>query len=233
MSSLFCFRFLIRLLLLTVGVVFSCLFSQTKAQTPLPDHDNQFWSEAQFSGTLIKDKLDVTFWDFWRHGRDFSFPTDVRTGVGLTIKANKHLTFQPTYLYLNQRPWPGVKNLSHRLLLDTTTKFNWGKFGFTNRHRYEHQLRHGRANDIQLRERMTIDYPVHINDFQFRVFVSDEIFYSKIFKSVYRNRIAAGVTKTFNARFAAELFYLRQNDGRSRPGDIHSLGTVLKIRLWD
>jgi hypothetical protein len=209
------------------------LCSLAHAQTPLPEDDSQFWSEAQLSGTLIKDKVDLTLWEFWRHGRDFSFPTDLRSGVGLTIKVNKHLIIQPSYLYFNQRPWPGVKNLSHRLVVDTTTIFNLGKFGFTNRHRFERQLRHANPNDTQLRERLTIDHPVHIGDIQFKVFVSDEIFYSRLFKEVYRNRIAVGVSKTFNPRFYAELFYLRQNDGRSRPGDIHALGTVLKIRLWD
>ncbi|HEX4948194.1 MAG TPA: DUF2490 domain-containing protein [Blastocatellia bacterium] len=202
------------------------------AQTPLPQDDEQFWSEAQLNGALVKDKVDLTLWEFWRHGRGFSFPTDVRTGAGLTFRINKHLTIQPTYLYLLQQPWPGVKNYSHRLLLDVTTKFNLGKFGFTNRHRYEKQLRHRRADDTQLRERLTIDHPARLGDFKFNVFVSDEIFYSTTFKAVYRNRIAAGITKNFSPRFSADFFYLRQNDGRSRPGDIHAVGTVLRVRMW-
>lgn len=213
-------------------LVLILLSNMVNAQGPSPSDDEQFWSEAQLSGTLVKDKVDLTFWEFWRHGRGVSFPTDLRTGLGLTFKINQHLTIQPTYLYLLQRPWSGAKNYSHRVLLDATTKFNWGKFGFTNRHRFEQQLRHARPNDTQLRERLTIDYPAQLGKFQFRVFVSDEIFYSAIFKAVYRNRIAAGVTKTFSSSFAAELFYLRQNDGRSRPGDIHAFGTVLKLRLW-
>lgn len=203
-----------------------------KAQTPLPQDDDQFWSETQLNGTLVKDKVDLTFWEFWRHGRGFSFPTDVRTSVGLTFKINKHLTIQPMYLYLLQRPWAGVKNYSHRLLLDTTTRFSVGKFTFTNRHRYEKQLRHGRADDTQLRERLLIDHPARVGNFEFRVFVFDEIFYSTTFKAVYRNRIAAGITKNFNPRLSADFFYLRQNDGRSRPGDIHAAGTLLRIRLW-
>lgn len=229
MSTERCFGFGGKTLVIVCLFLFPLLVA---AQTPLPDHDSQFWSEAQLSGTLIKDKVDITFWEFWRHGRDFSFPTDLRTGAGLTFKINKHLTIQPTYLYLNQRPWTGVKNLSHRLLLDVTTKFSLGKFGFTNRHRYEKQFRHKRADDTQLRERLTIDHPVHIGEVEFKIFASDEIFYSTTFKEVYRNRFAVGVSKTFNPRFSAELFYLRQNDGRSRPGDIHALGTVLKVKLW-
>jgi hypothetical protein len=224
-------RSLLSAIFFLLGFVFLSGFAQ--AQTPLPQDDEQFWSEAQLSGTLIKDKLDLTFWEFWRHGRGVSFPTDVRTGVGLTIKVNKHLTLQPTYLYLLQRPWPGVKNFSHRLVFDATTKFTLGKFTFTNRHRYEHQLRHGRRNNIDLRERLTIDHPVRVGDFEFKVFVSDEIFHSSIFNAVYRNRLAAGITKNIHPRLSADFYYLRQNDGRSRPGDLQVFGTVLRVRLWD
>ncbi len=215
-----------------LSVCFTFFAANILAQTPLPQDDSQFWSEAQLSGTLVKDKIDIHFWEFWRHGRDVSFPTDLRTGAGLTFKINKYLTIQPTYLYLNQRPWAGVKILSHRFLIDVTTKFSVKKLTFTNRHRYEKQFRHGRVDDTQLRERLMIDHPVQIGGKQFKIFAFDEIFYSRIFREVYRNRFAVGVGKTFNTRFYAELFYLRQNDGRSRPGDIHALGTTLKVKMW-
>lgn len=232
MKFLFVFiRFLSLIFPLLLVAVLFC--GPVRSQSPLPQDDEQFWSEAQLYGRLIKDKVDVTFWEFWRHGRGVSFPTDVRTGVGLTIKVNKHLTLQPTYLYLLQRPWPGVRNFSHRLVIDGTTRFSVGKFTFTNRHRYEKQLRHGRRNNTDLRERLTIDYPVRAGDFDFRVFVSDEIFYSSLLNAVYRNRLAAGITKNIHRRLSADFYYLRQNDGRNRPGDIHAFGTVLRVRLWE
>ena len=47
----------------------------------------------------------------------------------------------------------------------------------------------------------------------------------------FRNRFSVGVIKEFNKQLAGELFYLRQNDGRARPGNLHVIGTTLRIRL--
>lgn len=44
----------------------------------------------------------------------------------------------------------------------------------------------------------------------------------------------SGTTLRFSRtkeRYTGELYYLRQNDGRSRPGDLHVIGSVLRIRL--
>jgi len=59
--------------------------------------------------------------------------------------------------------------------------------------------------------------------------VADEVWYDSLQNAWTRNRVSAGVIKQFSRRFTAEFFYLRQNDGRARPGDAHVIGTLFKL----
>jgi hypothetical protein len=46
-----------------------------------------------------------------------------------------------------------------------------------------------------------------------------------------RNGVAAGASHAFNRHFTFDLYFMRQNDGRTRPGDINIIGTVLRFRM--
>ena len=70
-----------------------------------------------------------------------------------------------------------------------------------------------------------------MNVWKLNGFVADEIFYDTHFDAWIRNRIYAGVSKKVNAHFTFELYYMRQNDGHSRPGDLNVIGNTLKFRL--
>ena len=59
--------------------------------------------------------------------------------------------------------------------------------------------------------------------------MADEVWYDSLQNAWTRNRVSAGVIKQFSRRFTAEFFYLRQNDGRARPGDAHVIGTLFKL----
>ncbi|MEJ7712427.1 MAG: hypothetical protein WKF84_21880 [Pyrinomonadaceae bacterium] len=58
------------------------------------------------------------------------------------------------------------------------------------------------------------------------MFVADEVFYDWSVDDWVRNRFTIGVSKVFNKTFTGDLYYMRQNDGRSRPGDLHVIGTT-------
>ncbi len=90
-------------------------------------------------------------------------------------------------------------------------------------------MRHSLKDFIMCRNRLQIDHPAKLGSFDFRVFVADEIFYDSLQNAWTRNRIGGGIIKQFSPRFTAEFFYLRQNDGRARPGNAHAIGTLFKI----
>jgi hypothetical protein len=50
-------------------------------------------------------------------------------------------------------------------------------------------------------------------------------------KKFSRNRFTAGITKTLTKKLSLDVYYMRQNDGFSRPGDLNVIGTSWKVRL--
>jgi hypothetical protein len=63
------------------------------------------------------------------------------------------------------------------------------------------------------------------------IFLSEEVFYDRRLNSWFRNRMAVGVDKPLSKRLLLEIYYLRQNDGMSLPGDFHVIGATLHVSL--
>jgi len=200
--------------------------SRTVAEDPR--EDTQFWHETQIIFPM-RDRVDLMLFGVLRMGRDLARPVDERGGAGVAFKTNKILTIIPTWLYVAQQPTATRKNIEHRLIFNATFKFPLGKFAFTDRNLVERRLRNGRDDFTMYRNRLQIDHPARIGSFKFRVFVADEVWYDSLQNLWVRNRASAGVIKQFSRRFAAEFFYLRQNDGRARPGDAHVIGTLFRF----
>lgn len=210
-----------------------CLFAlPVRSQTTvLPSReDTQSWNELQLIVPL-KKQLDLIFIGVLRLGRDISHPVDERIGAGLAFKVNKYVTFTPTYIYLAQQPWPNRKNFEHRLIPNLTVRFPVGKFNVTDRNLFEWRVRHALKDFFMYRNRLQIDHPARIGDFDFRIFVADEVFYSGDLNQWWRNRVSTGISKQFNKHFIGDFFYLYQHDGFARPGNVHALGTFLRVIL--
>ncbi len=203
-----------------------------RAQTPPPREDTQFWNETQLIAPINK-KLDAIMLGVLRIGRDLERPVDERIGGGVALKPNKYFTFFPHYLYVAQQPFAGRKISEHRLNLEGTFRIFPGRFTITDRNRLERRVRNSSRDFWVYRNRLQIDHPVQIGEFKFKPFVADEVWYVGDARAWTRNRFSVGVIKEFNSRFTAELFYLRQNDGRARPGNLHVVGTLLKVKLWN
>ena len=219
-----------------VLLLLSCCFANTQAQTPLPPReDKQFWSETQIIKPLTDDK-DLIIIGVVRFGREIQRPVDERIGGGVAFKLNKYLTLMPTYLYVDQQPFEGNRISEHRLILNLTGKIGLGKLTFTNRNLIERRVRHNSRDFTMYRNRLQIDHPARLGRFHFKPFLADEIFYStqpgtKGRLGWFRNRISAGIIKQINRSLNAEFFYLYQHDGTSRPGNIHAVGTLIRIYL--
>jgi hypothetical protein len=195
-----------------------------------PQDDFQFWNEAQVVAPL-HERLDLVMIGVLRFGRNLTHPVDERAGAGLAYKPHRSLTIMPTYLYTAQQPAAARKNFEHRLIVNVTGRFSLGKFNFTDRNLVEFRVRHALRDITVYRNRLQVDYPVKLGGFAFRVFVADEVFQGLRPGAWDRNRVAAGILKQFSPRLYAEFFYVRQNDGRSRPGDVHAFGTLLRFTL--
>jgi hypothetical protein len=210
-------------------------FNPAHSQPPPPRKDNQFWNETQIIKSRGKNK-DLVIIGVLRVGRNFERPVDERIGAGLAFKLSPYLTMMPTYVYVDQQPFSGFRIQEHRLILNATAKINLWQFTFTDRNLIERRVRHSQSDFTVYRNRLQIDHPARIGTFKFSPFIADEIWYSTQPVATrrmgwFRNRISVGIIKQFGERFNAEFFYLRQNDGILRPGDVHAMGTLFRVFL--
>jgi hypothetical protein len=219
-----------------LGAFFLLMNYYTAAgQSAPPRDDRQFWSEIQLIKSLVKD-ADLVVIAGLRLGRDWQRPVDERLGAGVAFKVNRFLTIMPTYLYVDQQPYAGIRISEHRAVFNATGKFKVGKLTITDRNLIEWRLRHASPDFLVYRNRLQLDYPAGLGSFKFNPFLADEAWYSTQPQPSgragwYRNRISAGIIKRFSERFNAEFFYLYQHDGVSRPGNVHAVGTLFRFLL--
>jgi hypothetical protein len=202
------------------------------AQTSAPEEDTQNWNEIQVAFP-VSNKLDINLFGQLRFGSNFRDFVDehIGAGIGFTYKPKKYLQFAPSYTYIVNRPSPNTNAIENRLSLPATIispKFHG--FTISNRNLLERRLRKP-VNSWRYRNRLQIERTFKPKNFEFRLFASDEVFYDFRARSWVRNRFTIGVGKPISKQLSFDVYYLRQNDGRSRPGGLHVVGTGLKVRF--
>lgn len=232
-----------------------CLLCLSSAATaygqslpPAPHDDTQLWTDVQFTIPLKKgeddkkksfDKIALLLSGTLRVGRNITQPVDERAGVSIEFKffpshktaPGLNIRFTPGYLYQAAQPSEGRKSYESRLLLGATVEYPWRDFKFTDRNLVERRFRNSQPDSTRYRNRLQIGHPVTLRQKEFNLFMADEVFYDWSVNEWVRNRFTVGISRKFNDRYTAEFYYLRQNDGRSRPGNLHVIGTLLRIRL--
>ena len=221
----------LRLLTLFIALLFvgNVISAAAQARPLPPEEDTQLWQDLQVAVALSKE-VDLDTYATLRVGRDITHLVDRRVGVGFAFKVGKYLTLRPWYLNIVTRPAEGRKTNENRLSLAATLRFPLGKYVLADRNLFERRLRFP-LNSTRYRNHLQIEHPVKLGDLQLGLFASDEVFYDWSVDDWVRNRFAAGVSRKFNNHFTGELYYMRQNDGRSRPGDLHVIGVTYRVRL--
>ena len=192
--------------------------------------DNQFWSDVQVAVPVTKD-IDFNILGTLRLGRDISHSVDERIGTGFTFRFGQHVQIAPNYLYIATQPIRNRRLWESRLSLPVTLRFNIEKFRFSDRNMFERRIRNPGISSTRYRNRLQVEHPVGQSKWGLSLFVADEVFYDWSVDRWVRNRFAVGGTKVFNKHFTQDVYYLRQNDGVSIPGDLNVIGTILRIKL--
>jgi hypothetical protein len=115
--------------------------------------------------------------------------------------------------------------------LPVTLRFNIEKFRFSDRNLFERRFRNPGITSTRYRNRLQVEHPLGRSELGFSLFVADEVFYDWSIDCWVRNRFTAGASKALNKHFTQDVYYLRQNDGVSVPGDLHVIGTTLRIMI--
>jgi hypothetical protein len=208
-------------------ILFVLLCGPSSAQDPA---DNQLWSDVQIAVPVTKT-IDFNVIGGLRLGRDINHAVDERIGAGFTFKFRNYLTVAPNYLYIGTQPFKGRRAWESRLSLPVTVRFGVGRFRLSDRHLFERRFRNARATSTRYRNRFQVEHPIGPKKLSLSLFAADEVFYDWSVNRWVRNRFIAGASKVFNKHFTQDFYYLRQNDGVTRPGDLNVLGTTLRLRL--
>jgi hypothetical protein len=208
---------------------FLCL-SVAQAAGQTDQTDTQFWTDVQLA-IPVTSQFDFNLLGTLRIGRDFGRPVDERVGAGFTFRANQYLQVSPSYLHIGMQPFAGRRVWENRLSVPVQVRFSAGDFRLSDRNLFERRIRNSGARSTRYRNRFQVEHPIGSKDWQLSLYVADEVFYDWSVNRWVRNRFSVGGTKVFNKHFTQDLYYLRQNDGVSVPGDLHVLGTSLRFRL--
>ena len=209
--------------------LFLCL-SVAKVSGQIDHSDNQQWTDVQLAIPITKT-IDFNLLGTLRLGRDFHRPVDERVGVGFTFRFAKYFSVSPSFLNIAMQPIPRRQIWENRLSLPVTARFDVRKFRISDRNLLERRMRNSGQKANRYRNKFQVEHPIGAKDWQLSLFVADEVFYDWFVKRWVRNRYSAGVIKVFNKHFTQDLYYLRQNDGVSIPGDLNVIGTTLRFRL--
>ena len=216
-----------RKIILATVFVFCCLIFAV-AQTADTD-DNQSWNDVQLT-VPINEKFDFTLTGTFRFGKNVTRLNDRRIAVGFVYKPNKSWSFQPFYWNIVARNASGRFLMEHRLNFRVGYRFPFKRFGLSHRSWFERRLREPR-NSWRYRPSLTFEKDINKIIPDAKVFATEEVFYDSILKRFSRNRFSIGISKTLTKKLSLDVFYLRQNDGFSRPGDLNVIGTTWRVRL--
>jgi len=206
-----------------------CLAIRAQSVSP-PREDTQIWTETQLAIPIDK-QVSLVLLGTLRFGRNVSRPVNERIGAGVSLKAGKYLTVFPFYLHIASQPTSTSHSTEDRITLEATLKFPAGRFTIADRNRVEFHIHHPAPNFTQYRNRLQLEHQLKVGTLEVDGFVADEVFYDSIANAWIRNRFYLGAIRKINKHFTLELYYVRQNDSHSQPGDINALGTTFKFRV--
>lgn len=217
-----------KIFFILVFVCFGVLFAD--AQVITDDEDVQSWNDVQLTVPMSK-KFDFYTAVTMRLGKNVTRLNDGRFAVGFIYKLNKSWTVQPFYWFINARNSRSQFRHEDRLSLRVGYRFPFKRFGLSHRSTFEYRLR-APQNSFRYRPSLTFDKDIPKNIIpKAKFFVTEEVFYDSILKEFSRNRFSLGVTKTLSKKLSLDIYYLRQNDGFTHPGDLNIVGTSFKIKL--
>lgn len=215
-------------LVVLIILFWGSIAANSQQPTLLEQDDIQSWNDIQLTVSMSK-KVDFVTQLTGRFGGNISRLNDSRFQFGFAFKPNKSWTFQPFYWHIRARNTRGQFRTENRLNFRIGYKFPTKSFGLSHRSWFEYRLK-DTGNSWRYRPSLTFekDLPKDLNG---KFYVTDEVFYDSLLKKFSRNRLTVGINKVLTKQLSIDLYFMRQNDGFSRPGDLNVIGTSWKVKL--
>ena len=209
--------------------MFLAFVTFSKAQELQDEEDLQLWSDLQVTIPLNK-QIDFYGAITGRFGKDVSRLNDLRFAAGINWRVTKSLSIMPFYWNIHMRNALSQFRTEHRWNVRATYRFPIKQFGLIHRSTYEYRDR--AVNSWRYRAGLAIEKELPKDWIKGAKFlVGDEIFYDSLLDRFSRNRFTIGINKTISKALSLDIYYMRQNDGVSRPGDLHVIGTTWRLKI--
>jgi len=210
-------------------VVFSAAPGHAQTATLADDTDIQSWNDIQLTVPMTKH-FDFQTQLALRFGNNVSRLNDGRYTVGFIAKPNKSFSINPFYTHVSGRNFLGRFRIEQRLNLRFAYRFPIRSFGLSHRSTFEYRMRRP-IKSWRYRPSLTFEKELPKNFIPAaKLFITEEVFYDFLLAKWSRNRFTVGINKTLSKQLSLDIYYMRQNDGFSRPGDLHVFGTIFKIK---
>jgi hypothetical protein len=217
----------VRVNLTLMTVLFALAGVKARAQS---DEDFQSWNDLQLTVPMTKH-VDFTTKVTMRFGKNATRLTDGRYQFGFVWKPVKDLSISPFYWYIDARNSRGLFRTEHRLNLAVSYRFPIRSFGLTHRSTFERRLRQP-VNTWRYRAALTFEKEIPKNIIpKAKFFFGDEVFYDSGTKKFSRNRFSIGINKTISKQLSVDIYYMRQNDGFTHPGDLNVIWTAWRLKF--
>jgi uncharacterized protein DUF2490 len=220
-----------RLVILVISLIalFGCV-ANSRAQSTVPESDTQSWTDVQVTVPLNK-RAEFVIIGTLRIGDNITDIVDQRHGVRFNYLIQKYVTLQTSYFHRDARPPNGRQEHEERVTWGANFRVPLGKFTLNTRNWFERRWRQPQVDAWRYRNRIQLEHPFKIGKTKFNWIINDEFFYDWSLRDWVRNRFSAGISHAFNKHLTLDIYAMRQNDGRSRPGDINIIGTTWRVRL--
>ena len=194
------------------------------------EEDNQSWNDVQLT-LPVNDYFEFNTAFTLRLGKNITRVSDSRLALGFTVKPTKSFSIQPFYWHIRARNAVSQFRTEHRLNLRFVYKLPIKSFGLSHRSWFEYRIR-GPLKAWRYRPSLTFEKPIPEKWLaKSKFYMTEEIFYDSLLKRFSRNRFTVGINRILSKQVSVDLFYMRQNDGFTRPGDLNVIGTGWRVKL--
>lgn len=200
-----------------------------------PREDSQLWGDLQASHAL-RPYADLLLNGGLRLGQNASHFVFEREGAGLIFKLGrtgrwrKYISISTLYAHVTTQPFAGAEKSENRVTLGATARIPIGRWTASYRADFDRRFIDPRDTS-RFRNRLQLERPIHLAGATLRGFLSDEVYYEWRYHAWTRNRIILGAGKSLGERVSLDIYYLRQNDGFARPGDLNAVAFTLRTRF--